>query len=306
MTLPQRAPCPGRRPKGRSLPGKVLGLLVLALAPEARAQLQAAKSAERSGPLEPILRVAVEERYDDDVLLTGSQNAPGAFLTKIMPQAGLRLDERLTKMETFLGPDILWRSSGGQVQLDYRAAFELHSQLSRTAHIDGVARFWDTSDPLALPRQGLARTLARTYYGIATFGWRQEFAPRWSFLLGYRFEGAKVEEVDHPPGFLNSPSVEVDYRLTRRADVGVEYRLQLFKFGDNNGIAHSPGLIWKYRLSRSANIKVSVGAAFYSEHLDPSKDGVVPRFEIDVGQQITKRLSWLFAVGHDLVGASGF
>jgi hypothetical protein len=284
----------------------VLGLLVLALAPEARAQLQAARSAERSGPLEPILRVAVEERYDDDVLLTGSQNAPGAFLTKIMPQAGLRLDERLTKLETFLGPDILWRSSGGQVQLDYRASFELHSQVSRTAHIDGIAKFWDTSDPLALPRQGLARTLARTYYGIATFGWRQEFAPRWSFLLGYRFEGAKVEEVDHPPGFLNSPSIEVDYRLTRRADLGVEYRLQLFKFGDNNGIAHSPGLIWKYRLSRSANIKVSVGAAFYSEHLDPSKNGVVPRFEIDVGQQITKRLSWLFAVGHDLVGASGF
>jgi hypothetical protein len=279
---------------------------VLALAPEARAQLQAVRSAERSGPLEPILRVAVEERYDDDVLLTGSQNAPGAFLTKIMPQAGLRMDERLTKLETFFGPDLLWRSSGGQVQLDYRASFELHSDVSRHAHIDGVAKFWDTSDPLALPRQGLARTLARTYYGIATFGWRQEFAPRWSFLLGYRFEGAKVEEVDHPPGFLNSPSMEVDYRLTRRADVGVEYRLQLFKFGDNNGIAHSPGLIWKYRISRSANIKVSVGAAFYSEHLDPSKDGIVPRFEIDVGQQITKRLSWLFAVGHDLVGASGF
>ena len=306
MTLHQRAPCPGRRPKGRALPGRVLGLLVLALAPEARAQMQAAKSAERSGPLEPILRVALEERYDDDVLLTGSQNAPGAFLTKIMPQAGLRLDQRLTKLETYFGPDILWRSSGGQVQLDYRASFDLHTDVSRTAHIDGLAKFWDTSDPLALPRQGLARTLARTYYGIATFGWRQEFAPRWSFLLGYRFEGAKVEEVGHPPGFLNSPSIEVDYRLTRRADVGAEYRLQLFKFGDNNGIAHSPGLIWKYRISRSANIKVSAGAAFYSEHLDPSKNGIVPRFEIDVGQQITKRLSWLFAVGHDLVGASGF
>jgi hypothetical protein len=306
VTLQQRAPCPGRRPNGRSLPGRVLGLLVLALAPEARAQMQAAKSAERSGPVEPILRLALEERYDDDVLLTGSQNGPGAFLTKIMPQAGLRLDQRLTKLETYFGPDILYRSSSGEVQLDYRASFELHSDLSRTAHIDGVAKFWDTSDPLALPRQGLARTLARTFYGIATFGWRQEFAPRWSFLLGYRFEGAKVDETNHPPGFLNSPSMEVDYRLTRRADLGVEYRLQLFKFGDNNGIAHSPGLVWKYRLSRSANIKISGGAAFYSEHLDPSKNGIVPRFEIDVGQQITKRLSWVFNVGHDLLGASGF
>src|SRR5215813_1102122 len=132
MTPHQRVPCPGRRPKGRSVPGRVLGLLLLVLAPAARAQLQSVRSAERSGPLQPILRVALEERYDDDVLLTGGQNAPGAFLTKIMPQAGLRLDERLTKLETFFGPDILWRNSGGQVQLDYRASFELHTQVSRT------------------------------------------------------------------------------------------------------------------------------------------------------------------------------
>ncbi|HEY3587655.1 MAG TPA: hypothetical protein VGK85_10910 [Myxococcaceae bacterium] len=273
---------------------------------EARGDIQVTREAEHSGPLEPILRLSLEQRYDDDVLLTGSQNAPGAWLTKIMPQAGLLLNERRTQFDLVAGPDVLYYSNSGDVKLDYRGALELHSELSRTARIDTVARFWDTSDPLSLPRQGLARTLARTYYGLATFGWRQEFAPRWSFLLGYRFEGAKVEEPDHPPGFLNSPSMEVDYRLTRRADLGVEYRLQLFKFGDNNAIAHSPGLVWKYRLSRSANIKVSAGAAFYREHLDPSKDGVVPRFEIDVAQKITKRLDWVFAVGHDLVGASGF
>ena len=281
---------------------------LLAFVPtQARADLQQVQSAaDHAGPIEPILRLAVEQRYDDDVLLTGSQNAPGAWLTKIMPQVGLRLDERRTKLDTFFGPDVLYYSNSGDVKLDYRGALELHTALSRTAHIDTVARFWDTSDPLALPRQGLARTLARTYYGIATFGWRQEFAPRWSFLLGYRFEGAKVEEPDHPPGFLNSPSLEVDYRLTRRADLGAEYRLQLFKFGDNNGVANSPGLVWKYRISRSANIKVTAGLAFYREHLDPSKDGVVPRFEIDVAQKIAKRLDWVFAVGHDLVGASGF
>jgi hypothetical protein len=281
--------------------------VVLAFVPmEARADLRSDLAAEHSGPIEPILRLALEERYDDDVLLTGSQDAPGAFLTKIMPQVGLRLDQRRTKLETFYGPDILWRSGSGQVQLDHRAAFELHTDLSRKSQIDAVARFWDTSDPLSLPRQGLARTLARTFYGIGQIGWRQEFAPRWSFLLGYRFEGAKVDETNHPPGFLNSPSIEVDYRLTRRADLGAEFRLQLFKFGDNNGIANSPGLVWRYRMSRSANIKVSAGAAFYREHLDPSKNGVVPRFQIDVAQKITKRLDWVFTVGHDLVGASGF
>ena len=306
MALVTRRACPPSRAAWQ-VKLRSVAVAVAALVPMgARAELQATRASEHSGPVEPILRLALEERYDDDVLLTGSQNAPGAFLTKIMPQAGLRLDQRRTQLDTFLGPDILYYSNSGDVKLDYRAALELHTELSRTARIDTVARFWDTSDPLALPRQGLARTLARTYYGIATFGWRQEFAPRWSFLLGYRFEGAKVEEPDHPPGFLNSPSLEVDYRLTRRADLGAEYRLQLFKFGDNNGVANSPGLVWKYRISRSANIKVTAGLAFYREHLDPSKDGVVPRFEIDVAQKIAKRLDWVFAVGHDLVGASGF
>jgi hypothetical protein len=304
--LVSRCPCPRRRqPWHAAIRGLLAAVLVFVPA-KARADLRSDLAAEHAGPVEPILRLALEERYDDDVLLTGSQDAPGAFLTKIMPQVGLRLDQRRTKLETFYGPDILWRSSSGQVQLDHRAAFEIHTDLSRKSQIDAVAKFWDTSDPLSLPRQGLARTLARTFYGIGQFGWRQEFAPRWSFLLGYRFEGAKVEETDHPPGFLNSPSIEVDYRLTRRADLGAEYRLQLFKFGDNNGIAHSPGLVWKYRISRSANIKVSAGAAFYREHLDPSKNGVVPRFQIDVAQRITKRLDWIFTVGHDLVGASGF
>ena len=261
---------------------------------------------EPSGPVEPILRVAVEERYDDDQLLTGGENPPGAFLTKVMPQVGLRLNQRTTRFEGFYAPDLLIRNSSGDVAVDHVAALELHTEASRTANVDGIAQFWDTSDPLSLPRQGLARTLARTIYGRADVDWRQQFAPRWSFLLGYHFEGAKVDEPDHPPGFLNSPSIEVDYRLTRRADIGAEYRLQLFKFGSNNGIAHSPGLVWRYRLSRSANIKITGGAAFYSEHLNPEKDGIVPRFEIDVAQRITKRVDWIFAVGHDLVGASGF
>jgi len=296
---------PGRSPGWR--PGVGAAVAVLTLLPVHAFGQAHALVEERPQPgVEPILRIAAEQRYDDDVLLTGSQNAPGAFLTKVMPQVGLRLNEALTKFMMFYGPDLLFRNQSGDLTLDHRAAIELHTEASRTAHVDALAQFWDTSDPLSLPRQGLARTLARTIYGRAELDWRQKFAPRWSFLLGYKFEGAKVEEPDHPAGFLNSPSIEVDYRLTRRADLGAEYRLQLFKFGSNNGIAHSPGLVWRYRLSRTANIKISAGAAFYREHLDPSKDGVVPRFEVDVAQRITKRVDWIFTVGHDLVGASGF
>jgi len=96
-----------------------VAVAVAALVPMgARAELQATRASEHSGPVEPILRLALEERYDDDVLLTGSQNAPGAFLTKIMPQAGLRLDQRRTQLDTFLGPDILYYSNSGDVKLD--------------------------------------------------------------------------------------------------------------------------------------------------------------------------------------------
>jgi len=280
---------------------------LVALAPaESRGQVRTELRAEPSGPVEPILRLGIEQRYDDDVLLSSSENGPGAFLTKVMPQVGLRLNERTLQFEGFYEPDVLIRTETGDVTLDHRAALGLHTDLSREAHVDGVAQFWDTTDPLSLPRQGLARTLARTLYGIAEIDWRQKLAPRWSLLVGYRFEGARVYETDHPPGFLNSPSVGIDYRLTRRADLGVEYRLQLFKFGSNDGIAHSPGLVWKYRLSRSANIQISGGAAFYTEQQNPEKNGVVPRFEVDVSQRITRRWDWIFTVGHDLVGASGF
>lgn len=265
--------------------------------------LPAAAAAE---PVEPILRIAAEQRYDDDVLLTRGDNAPGVFLTKVMPQVGLRLKERTTRFEGLYGADLLFRDQGGQLELDHRAALELHTDTSRTDHLDGLAQFWDTADPLALPRQGLARTLARIVYGRAELDWRERFAPRWSFLLGYHFEGTKVDEPDHPAGFLNSPVVEVEYRLTRRADIGADYRLQIFTFGGSNAIAHSPGLLWKYRLTRSMNIKVSGGAAFYSEHAHPEKNGIVPRVEVDVAQRITKRLDWILTVGHDLVGASGF
>ncbi len=304
MAFPTRTTCPPARAARR--PSVGLAVAVLALLPgTAAAQLQAVRAQEVAEPVQPILRVAVEQRYDDDVLLT-RDGGPGAYLTKIMPQVGLRLNERTTKFEGFYGPDLLYRDAAGTLEVDHRAALELHTDLSREAHVDGLAQFWDTSDPLALPRQGLARTLTRIIYGRAELGWRQKLAPRWSLVAGYRFEGAKVDEPDHPAGFLNSPSLGIEHRLTRRTDIGAEYRLQLFKFGSNNGIAHSPGLVWKYRLSRSANIKVTAGAAFYSERQDPTKNGVVPRFQIDVGQRLSKRVDWIFTVGHDLVGASGF
>ncbi|HSP19328.1 MAG TPA: hypothetical protein VLQ79_07435, partial [Myxococcaceae bacterium] len=219
---------------------------------------------------------------------------------------GLKLAQPKLRFDGFYGADILIRDKSGQVALDHRAALLLQTRPSRTSEVDAVAQFWDTTDPLSLPRQGLARTLARTIYGRAELGWRQTFAPRWSFVLGYRFEGAKVDEPARPAGFLNSPAAGLEYRLTRRADIGVDYRLQLFRFGSNTAVAQSPGVLWRYRLSRSANIRISAGAAFYAEHQDPSKNGVVPRFEIAVTQRISNRVDWIFLAGHDLVGASGF
>jgi hypothetical protein len=302
-----RHPRPARKPACRLVLLAVVACLFGLVPGSASAQPLWVRAAEpQTSPVQPILRIAAEQRYDDDVLLTQGENAPGAHLTKIMPQVGLKISQPTTRFEGFYGADFLFRDAGGEVIIDHRAALLLQTRLSRTAEVDGAAQFWDTSDPLALPRQGLARTLARTIYGRAELGWRQTFAPRWSFVLGYRFEGAKVDEPDHPPGFLNSPAIAVEHRLTRRADIGADYRLQLFKFGSNNAVANSPGVLWRYRLSRSATIRLAAGVAFYSEHQDPQKNGVVPRFEIGVTQRITSRVDWIFLAGHDLVGASGF
>src|SRR5678815_2350289 len=109
MGLLSKPLSPWWQPVLRAILAAVLTLLPAGLRAEIRTDLRS----EPSGGVEPILRLAVEERYDDDVLLTGSQDAPGAFLTKIMPQVGLRLNQRLTKFETFYGPDILYRTSSG-------------------------------------------------------------------------------------------------------------------------------------------------------------------------------------------------
>ena len=256
--------------------------------------------------MEPILRLAVEERYDDDVLLTRGDNAPGAYLTKVMPQVGLKLAQPSSASTGFYGADILFRNAGGEVSLDHRAALLLLTRPSRTTEVAVVGQFWDTTDPLSLPRFGLARTLARIIYGRAELGWRQIFAPRWSFVARLPLRGGQGRGAGSPPGFLNSPAVALEYRTTRRADIGVDYRLQLFTFGSNNAVAHSPGVLWRYRLSRSATVRLAAGASFYSEHQHPEKNGVVPRFELVVTQRITSRVDWILLAGHDLVGASGF
>src|SRR5262250_397136 len=100
---------PGRSPGWR--PGVGAAVAVLTLLPvHAFGQMHALVEERPQPGVEPILRIAAEQRYDDDVLLTGSQNAPGAFLTKVMPQVGLRLNEALTRFMMFYGPDLLFRT----------------------------------------------------------------------------------------------------------------------------------------------------------------------------------------------------
>src|SRR5215475_9920913 len=126
---------PGRHPGWR--PGGRAAAILLALLPlHALGQAYMVAQEPAQPGVKPILRVAAEQRYDDDVLLTGSQNAPGAFLTKVMPQVGLDLNEPRTKFMTFYGPDLLFRTGSGDLTLDHRAGLELHTEASRTAHVD--------------------------------------------------------------------------------------------------------------------------------------------------------------------------
>ncbi|HSP18557.1 MAG TPA: hypothetical protein VLQ79_03525, partial [Myxococcaceae bacterium] len=66
ITPPRPAHEPARR-----RPLRVLGVVLLALLPfGASAQPLLGRAEPTSSPVEPILRLAAEQRYDDDVLLT--------------------------------------------------------------------------------------------------------------------------------------------------------------------------------------------------------------------------------------------
>jgi hypothetical protein len=284
-------------------------------------------AAEAGAELVPTLKLAVEERYDDDRLLQTNPGGGGQMVTKVSPIIGLDIKERTLVAHSLYAADLYLHSADGTTGVDHRAVVDLKDELSHRFAVDSKLEVWRVSDPTSLPRGGLARTRAPILYGSAEIAGSERLTRRTTLRVGYRFEGTKIYEPDpdfdpalnrtRPPGFAHAPFAELWYRSTRRSDIGVEYRFQYFSFGTQASDANSVAAMYRYRISPDVRLMLKVGPTYYQKlsdpgacitasiGCDPSRSGWMPRVIFDLTRDARgSRIS--FTLGHDLAGASGF
>ncbi len=271
---------------------KTLALSALCLASAAHAGIEA----------KPTLRLAAEERYDDDALLRTEAGA-GQLMTKVSPQAGLTLLDTNLTLKSWYALDLLIRHGSGTTGLDHRGEVESEQKVSRTFTLKERVQVWRVSDPTSLPRLGLARTLSPILYGKASLSATKDFTARLEGTLGYRFEGAQVYEPGALPGFTHAPYAQTWYHVTRRTDLGMEYRYQLFTYGPERSNAHGAFASYRYRLTRQATFTAQAGPVFYLG--DDGRQGLLPKATLELTRE-GPQLDVALVAGQDLVGASGF
>lgn len=264
-----------------------------------------APNAVAGAVFEPHLQLALEERYDDDLLLRTA--GAGQLMTKVSPRLGLELRDPTLTSETWYAADLLMRHGSGRITLDHRGGLELQKGFSRRFMLRAEVEAWRVSDPSSLPRMGIARTLDPVLYGRGNLYTVARLSERLDWRLGYAIEGAKVyDAADRDPGFAHAPYTGLSYALSRRATVGSEYRYQIFQLGEERAQAHSVVGTFRYRITRLWLFDGAAGGVHFQPSAGSGTDGgLVPRLSMSLMRD-GEQLDFAFAVGHDLVGASGF
>jgi hypothetical protein len=263
----------------------------------------AAPAARGATVWEPNLRFTAEERYDDDLRL-GDGAAGGQLMTKLSPRLGLEAKDGRLTLDTFYATDLLMRHGSGKLSLDHRAGLVFQHVLSRRLRVDSAVRVFRVRDPASLPRDGLARSTSPTFFTQATLGFTGRVTDRLDMRAGYKFEVVRILEAGRSPAYAHTPSVEAWYRSTRRLSLGLEYRYQGFLYQGALAQSHGAAAGLRYRLTRPTTFMARVGPVRYLAP-DGQQGGWVPRVNLEL-QREGELLDVGVAVGHDLVGASGF
>lgn len=269
------------------------------------AALAFAMTARAGTQLKPSLVISLEERYDSDLLLREEAGAGGELLSKISPRVGLTALSDAWTADLWYSPDLMFHHGSGSVSLDHRGELKLGRRFSRRLRLAGDLQIWRVTDPTSLPRLGLAKSLSPVLYGKGDLHLDYSLTERWLGTAGVTSEAARVYEADAAAGYVLSPYAKALYRLTRRANVGMEYRFSYFHFGEAQSQAHGVFGDWTYRLSREVTLTASAGPSFYQDAAHPESNGIAPHLVLDL-ERAGPRFDWGIAAGHDLVGASGF
>lgn len=263
----------------------------------------AAPVAQGATVWEPRLRVTAEGRYDDDLRL-GDGEAGGQLMSKLSPRLGLEAKDGRLTLDSFYAADLLVRHGSGKVTLDHRAGVDVRQLLTRRLRVDTAVRVYRVTDPSSLPRDGLARSLSPTFFTQARLGLAARATERLDVGVRYTFEAVRILEAGRLPGYAHVPSVEAWYRSTRRLSLGLEYRYQGLLYAGEVGQSHGLAAGLRYRLTRPMTFTARAGPVRYLAP-DGQPGGWVPRVSLELMRE-GELLDVGVAVGHDLVGATGF
>jgi hypothetical protein len=171
----------------------------------------------------PILSLSLEEKADDDALGGGLD-----LMTKLCPEIGYERKSQTLTLDARYSADLVRHLPSWATSVDHRARLTLRSMLSQRAGLHAEAMVFQVADASSLPRMGVARgrfsaLWAKTHAAIEVQVGRRDRGE-----LGYDGEVAKLDGATLALGAVHTPYARFSRALSRRADLGLRARTQLF------------------------------------------------------------------------------
>jgi hypothetical protein len=254
--------------------------------------------------VEPVARLAVEGGYDSNVRYEG---LGGDATGSVSPDVGVLLKDHLWTATAGYGADVLtYRRLDPGPTVNHRGRLELDARLTRRTMLGLDLAATYAPDPSGLARLGIfgPTGAALILRGDGRLAWR--WTPRLTLAATLRERGADVR--GEGGTLLHAPGVEAAWRLDRRTELGVAYRLDVFQplgSGRDGATAHEATAIGRWRWSRRLALEAEGGSALWNGSGGPSVVPVASASLLASGRQGDLRVTAAHGLGLSrLAGAS--
>lgn len=227
-----------------------------------------AEPARAAARIEPILRLDLEGRWDENLLDDG-----GDVSSLVRPGIGARLLAPTARADLVYLPDGLFYGGGGSRRggVNHRLVGEQEIRLSRRTELTLAQRFERAFDPTALSRPGVLRTTGESSFADLQAGLSHRLTPTWTLGAQMREEIVRVDEVAAVDGAVHAPQGWLALALGPRDTVSLWYRFQYFdEVRGPDASSHEPRLGWSRLLSRTLRLDLEGGPGRYRASGDSS------------------------------------
>lgn len=254
--------------------------------------------ARASAQQRPILSLSLEEKADDDALGGGLD-----LMTKLCPEIGYERKTRTQTLDARYSADFVRHLPSWASSVDHRARFRLRSMLSQRADLRAEALVFQVADASSLPRMGVARGRFSALWAKANVALEVQMERRDRGELGYEAEAAKLDGATIALGAVHTPYARFSRALSRRTDLGLRARAQLFTAeGALSSVAPSVSGIARLLISPSVTLAAEAGPVFFHRR---GESVFLVRARGEVNYSVRGWDAGLTA-SRDLAGAAGF